>query len=231
LGDEKNRIYLVRVDGSGKPELLLDSGGAIAFPSSWTPDGRELFYTRRDSAGKFSIWTLPAPASGGDHKPHLFLQDSFNIGRLISPDGRWVAYYSDESGSDGVFVRPFAGSGGKVPISTQPAYGLKWSRNGRELFYIGKNDLYSVGVHPGPDFRAGPAQSLFKCSQMPSPCGSSGPETLNEAAEMFEGVFDVATDGKRVLVAKAVEAPPYSAKMQVVVNWFEELRMRVPVRK
>jgi eukaryotic-like serine/threonine-protein kinase len=191
-------------DGSGKPELLL--AGPTGAPDSWTPDGKTLLY---ESTGSAHIWTLQPPGSGGDGKPRLLFEPgSFNErDAQLSPDGRWVAYTSDESGKNRVYVRPFPGPGGKTSISIEGGEDPRWSRDGRELFYrdAGKNQLMAVDIQAGPAFHARQPHALFALGNVP---------------------WDVVPDGKRFLVVKEPEASASEAKMQAVVNWFEELRRK-----
>jgi Tol biopolymer transport system component/predicted Ser/Thr protein kinase len=191
-------------DGSGKPELLL--AGQTGVPDSWTPDGKTLLY---ESTGSAHIWTLHPPGSGGDGKPRLLFEaGSFNErDAQVSPDGRWVAYTSDESGKIRVYVRPFPGPGGKTSISIEGGEEPRWSRDGRELFYrdAGKNQLMAVDVQTGPAFRAGQPHALLVLGNVP---------------------WDVAPGGKRFLVVKEPDTTAAEAKLGVVVNWFEELRQK-----
>jgi Tol biopolymer transport system component len=205
-------MYWVPVDGSSQAELLLATETA-ANPSSWTPDGKALLFTQTDGDLKNHIWVLPAPGTGSDNKPHEFLHTAFNEGAAqISPDGKWVAYQSNESGQTHVYVRPFPGPGGKVQVSTQPGAATpRWSRSGRELFYRDtvSGQFWLVDVPPGAVFHAGQPQDLFKQT----------------------GTFDVSPDGKRFLLVKVPQAAPGGSKLEAVVDWFEELRRRAPVKK
>ena len=205
-------IYWAPADGSGNPELLLQSP-ALPSPDSWTPDGKMLLY---HSGAPAQIWALPVPGSGGEGKPRPFLETSFNeVDAQVSPDGRWVASTSDESGKNQVYARPFPGapSGprGKTAVSIEGGQEPRWSHDGRELFYrdAGKSQLMVVDIQTSPTFRAGQPRALF---------------------ELRTENWDVAPDGKRFLVVKFPETSADEAKMQVVVNWFEELRRKVPRR-
>jgi len=208
FGHDPNRgFYWAPADGSGKPGLLLPSQAGV-FPDSWTPDGKMLLY---DTGLPAHIWMLPVGGSGS--KPRLFSETSFNESDAqASPDGRWVAYTSDESGKNQVYARPFPGPGGKTPISIEGGQEPRWPRDGRELFYrdAGKNQLMAVDIQTAPAFQAGQPHALFEL------------RTVN---------WDVAPDGKRFLVVKEPEATASEAKMEAVVNWFDELRRRVPTGK
>ena len=114
---------------------------------------------------------------------------------------------SDESGKNRVYARPFPGPGGKTPISIEGGEEARWSRDGRELFYRdpGKNQLMAVDIQTGPAFRVGQPHTLFPLGNVP---------------------WDAAPDGKRFLVVKEGESSAGEAKLQAVVNWFEELRQK-----
>jgi Tol biopolymer transport system component len=217
---EKRVIYQVAADGSGKPELLT-AAALTGSPTTWTPDGKTLLYSTRSTAGQSrpepGIWTLSLDGSAGENKPQPFLQSGFlDENPQLSPDGRWVAYQSNESGTFEVYVRPFPGPGGKVAISTQGGGNPRWSRAGRELFYQDlKNRIMSVEVQTSPAFHAGQPRALFELH---------GARSVGS----FSSEWDVAPDGKRFLVIKTPETQAAGTKLQVVENWFEELRRRIP---
>jgi serine/threonine-protein kinase len=191
-------------DGAGKTEMLVPEFG---IPRSWTPDGKTFLYT----AGSPSrIWALPAP--GGKPQP-LFETTAANLSEVrVSPDGRWVAYTSDETGKSQVYARALPGPGGKTPISVGGGQEARWSRDGRELFYRDpeKNQLLAVEVQTGPELRAGQPKALFE---------------LNTSA------WDVAPDGQRFLVVKAPQAEAGAPQLNVVVNFGDELQRKVPAGK
>jgi serine/threonine-protein kinase len=188
-------------DGTGKPEMLVQEYGS---PESWTPNGRTLLYTFGSPS---RIWALPVP--GGKPQP-LFETTAANLSEArVSPDGRWVAYTSDETGKSQVYARAHPGPGGKTPISVGGGQEARWSRDGRELFYRDpeKNQLMVVEVQTSPEWRAGQPKALFE---------------LNTSA------WDVAPDGQRFLVVKAREAEAEAPQLNVVVNFFDELQRKVP---
>ena len=132
-------VYWIRADGAGDPVRLLDQGTPFS-SFSFSPDGKRLAYT--SGAG---IWTLPLNLTDPDHpqpgKPELFLESKSPLqAPVFSPDGRWIAYTSRETQPPQIFVSPFpgaAGARGRSQISTDGGTSPLWSRNGRELFYIG----------------------------------------------------------------------------------------------
>jgi serine/threonine-protein kinase len=145
----KEGIYRIAADKSGQPELLA-ANGSFPIPECWTPDGKTLIYTDVTKS-RSQIWMLQA-GSGSENKPRLFSQTSNGSESQpqISPDGKWLAYQSNESGKYEIYVVSFPGPGSKFQISTHPGLRPMWSRSGRELFYIerGTNQLMAVDVQP-----------------------------------------------------------------------------------
>jgi dipeptidyl aminopeptidase/acylaminoacyl peptidase len=210
-GAGKNGIYSVSADGSGKPELLLEAESLVG-PQSWSPDGKMLVCYYYPAGSSISgLWVLPMDG-GLPGKPHrLHETNSLETFGQVSPDGKWLAYVSSESGSAEIYIQPFPAPGGKVRVSTDGGSDPRWSKDGGELFYTARQKVMSVEVQMTPQFRAGIPRELF---------------TL--AGE--DGLWDVAPDGKRFLVEQIpVDETPHS--LQGVVNWFEELRRRVPAGK
>ncbi len=130
---------------------------------------------------------------------------------MISPDGRWLAYVSDESRRPEVYVQQFPGGGGKKQISTEGGGVPQWASNGRELFYTNGNKMMAVEIKTGPTFAAGKPWPLFE--------------------KQFESVYDVSLDARRFLMIQAVEPERPATQINVVLNWFEELRRLVPPGK
>ncbi len=126
-----------------------------------------------------------------------------------------MAYTSDESGRYEVYVQPFPGPGGKWQISTDGGREVLWNRNGRELFYRNGSKLMAVQITTQPNFSAGTPKTLFEGDYQMRPAQSS-PN------------YDVSADGQRFLMLKPVEQPQ---QINVVLNWFEELKQKVPTGK
>ena len=133
---------------------------------------------------------------------------------MVAPDGRWLAYTSNESGRYEVYVQPFPEPGEKFQISTGGGADPVWSRNGRELFYRAGNKMMAVPVQTGTRFVAGKPAELFEGRH----------ETLG-AAGVPAGSYDVAADGQRFLMVKAAAARP-PTQINVVINWFEDLKRK-----
>ena len=209
-------------DGSGPEESLFTAAG-FPRPNSFTPDGRSLIYTVNDSKTLQDIWVLPLDGAEA-RKPHVFLQTPFSeLVPQVSPDGRWVAYLSNESGRFEVYVQPFPGPGGKWQISTQGANGPSWSPKGNEIFYrtgSSSEKLMAVDIQTQPTFSAGKSRLLFEAPKVAvQPLGGSGAD------------YSMSPDGQRFLMvtAKEQQASPAN-QINIVLNWFTELQRRVPVK-
>jgi Tol biopolymer transport system component len=153
-------IYWAPADGSGKEELLV--AGSSIFPDSWTPDGKTLLY---ESTAPARIWMVSVSALAGDSKPRMLSEPSPSneAQAQVSPDGRWMAYVSDESGKSQVYARPFPGPGSKVPISIEAGDTPRWSASGREIFYFdpNKNQVMAVAIEGGAVLHPGQPHALF----------------------------------------------------------------------
>jgi Tol biopolymer transport system component len=150
-------------NGVGQDDPLLDPG-PVRIPSDWSRDGRHLLYTESSST-KGDLWVLNMD---GDRKPVPFLQTPFDESQgQFSPDSRWIAYTSDESGQDDVYVRPFPSGAGKWKISTTGGQFPRWRHDGRELFYLSPDrKLMVAAVKAGsglqPVFEVATPQALFE---------------------------------------------------------------------
>jgi serine/threonine-protein kinase len=211
-------MFWTRVDGAGQPQPLTQSKN-FQIAMSFSPDGKRLAYSECDGAN-CQIWTVPVEDSGDQlkaGKPEQFLKTQFNdCCAMFSPDGRWLAYVSNESGKSEVYVRafppPVAGQGGKWQISNSGGGLLVWSRNGHELVYRGGDQLMSVSYSVnGDSFVAEKPRVWIK--------------------KLGGTSFDLAPDGKRVAVVTPVEskeAPKPDHEVTFLFNFFDELRRRVP---
>jgi eukaryotic-like serine/threonine-protein kinase len=217
-------IYWKRADGSGDAQRLTESKRDQK-PDSWGPDGKVLAFSQISPDTGSDIFTL---SFEGDDKsgwnvgsPKPFLNSpSWEAYSSISPDGRWLAYMSNESGNDEVYVRLFPGPGGKEQVSTGVGVVPKWSHNGKELFYSTEdNKIMVVGYTTSADSFRADKPHLW----------SSGQFTLRGTGYNF----DLHPDGKRFAVLKApgTENPPVINKVNLILNFFEELRRKVPAGK
>jgi hypothetical protein len=196
--------------GAGEETVLLEDSFQ-KWPESVSPDGRFLLYAILGAGPQESnndVWVLPLT---GDRKPHPYLQ-SRGVAELrsqFSPDGRWVAYASDETGQFEVYVRPFPGPGGKWLVSTSGGHDPRWRRDGKELFYVTDKQMMSVPVTASAaSFEVGMVKALFDIPPTPT--------------EQGRAVFDVSPDGQRFLVN--VTSEEGIAPITIVVNWPSILR-------
>ena len=206
-------ILVKPADGSGAEETLVQGESLIVVPTSWSTDGKFLAYWTVGSATGRDIWIAPIT---GDRKPQPFLRTQFNeMQARFSPDDRWLAYMSEESGRYEVYVQPFPGPGGKWQISTNGGTTPVWAQNGRELFYMSSGKIMSVGVTTQPTFSASTPRII-----------ADYPPFL--MGRLTNGVYDVSPDGQRFLFVKAnVENGPLD-EVRVVLNWAEELKQLAP---
>jgi Tol biopolymer transport system component len=210
--DRKGRFDLYRKasDGTGAEELLY-SDGLDKYPNSWSPDGKFLLYSAIDPKTGYGIWVLPL---GAGAKPYPWLQTRFfERNAQFSPDGRWVAYHSNESGRDEIYVIPFrpgeGAPGGKRQVSTAGGTLPRWRRDGKELFYIGLDQKLmaaEVGAKGGT-FENGPVSALF------------GPLISGRGF-----LYDVAADGQRFLAVVPPEQGTNAEPLTVVQNWTAGLK-------
>jgi Tol biopolymer transport system component len=207
-------IYQINSNGSGGKELLLakETSGPIVWPADWSPDGRFILFGRGYTPLnpiQVEVWVLPLV---GDRKPRLFFQNGYT--GQFSPDGRWVAYTSEESGKVQIYVVPFDATkvlntdpgsatspSGKWQISTSGGYLARWRRDGKEIFYRGPNNQMMAAEVDGTgnNFEVRKEQVLFRI----------GPTVINE--------YDVTPDGNRFVMATQKGNP--NAPLTLVQNW------------
>jgi serine/threonine protein kinase len=198
-------LYQKASSGAGTEEVLLEDNRDKS-PQSWSPDGRFILYTSSDPPTGDDLFVLPF---SGDRKPVPFLQTPFNeYDGQFSPDGRWVAYGSDESGKDEVYVASFPGPGGKWQISTAGGTFPRWRRDGTEIFYLAPdNKLMAAAVNgKGSSYEVGAVKPLFEA----------------RALDPTRNRFAVSADGQRFLMNSAPQTT--SAPITVVLNWAAGLK-------
>jgi serine/threonine-protein kinase len=217
-------LYWRRADGAGDAQRLTESKNP-QFAQSWHPNGKVLAFHQLNPDTNWDILTLALEGnekSGwkpGEPKP--FVNTPFiETEPAFSPDGRWLAYSSNETGNFEVYVRPFPGPGGKWQVSTGGGRFPVWSRNGKELFYRTADSRIMVAAYTdtSDSFQAGKPQ-LWSPGQFTN-LGNN----LN---------FDLHPDGQRFAVLKAPgsENQPTANKLTFIFNFFDELRRKVPTGK
>ncbi len=207
-------IFLRQADGSGEEKVLLATP-RYEMLSDWSSDGKYLLYQLQDPETGFDLWYLERNEDGSGWEPHPFLQTPFNqFLPRFSPDGRYVAYVSDESGQTEVYVQPCPEGGRKVTVSSNGGTKVRWSRDGKELFYVEGQTLVAVSVSSGSSFSVGSATRLFEHPGLIG--GTEYPP------------YDISADGQRFILAEWVAAGADAPKpsIRVVQNWFTEFRDR-----
>jgi serine/threonine protein kinase len=193
-------------DGSGQEYLLVEEAPR-QWPSSWSPDGRYLMFVREALDAGSDIWVFPADE---EQTPRVFLGTPDNEdGPMFSPDGKWIAYASNESGWPEIYVTSFPDGGGRIQISTDGGIQALWAPDGRTIYYRNGDRMMAVPITYEPSFEAGRPEVLFTGS-----FAGQG-RSFNE--------YDITADGERFLMT--AQDP---AKIVIVTNWFEELKRLVP---
>jgi Tol biopolymer transport system component/predicted Ser/Thr protein kinase len=222
FGTVRSGILWTRADGAGDPQPLTGTKTNQA-PLSITSDGKRLAYS--EYAGHAQIWTVPLEETNGQikaGKPEQFLKSPFaEVSAAFSPEGKWLAYCSNTTGTYEVFVQAFPDTGGRWQISNSGGTFPAWSPNGQDLLYQSGDQIMAVAyTAKGARFVAEkPRIWLAKLSGFQAGFGTA---------------WDLAHDGKRVAVvtpAQTPEAPKQDHEVVMLLNFFDELRRRVPTAK
>ena len=217
-------IYSKAADGTGEDELLGSLFKTLTVPFSWSGDSKTLIIMQFNPGFSLDIGRM---SMEGDTNVELLLKEKYQEAwPQISPDGRWLSYMSAESGQNEVFVRPFPNlNGGRWKVSTGEGALQRWSPDGDELFYWTiEGKMMAVGVETDPTFKPGTPRELFQRTSF---------TTTSMGLTSVE--WDVSPDGKRFLMLKSStttedeSAATGPRKFNIVLNWFEELKERVPV--
>jgi serine/threonine-protein kinase len=204
-----HNLYWKAADGTGQVERLTTSPNYTGV-YSFSPDGKSLVHRE---AGTTSQWNLHVLSMEGEFSSQPLLDSEFaEQSAAISPSGRFIAYQSNESGQSEIYVRPFPDvDDGKWQISSDGGTGPVWAHRGQELFYRNGEAMMVVGIKTEPTFTAGSPVVLFTGRYTTF----TGP-ILN---------YDISPDGQRLLMIKQEEGP---GQINVVLNWFSELKRLVP---
>ena len=211
--------YWQAANGSGVPQALTKTSPPLAqvpYPSDFSPDGSKLLY----SEAIFGVGMVSTDGTLDDTSLIATSANEFNP--AVSPDGRWLAYQSNESGRHEIYVRPFpAVDTGRWQVSTNGGTRPLWRRDGRELFFFTQdtdNDstVMAAAIEPGESFRFDAPRPLIHGDYL--------------APNDLRGIYDVSADGQRFLMIKRAggDAATQAAQIVIVQNWFEELKRLVP---
>jgi len=199
----------------GEPELFATLEELVGIPVACSLDGKELLIVWSDPKHPRwddDIYLVSLDKQNEKSRPRPFIQRNHNQRHGVwSPDGRWVAYASDESGRWEVYVEPYPGPGPKTMISTDGGYQPLWSRNGKELFYRCGYKMIAGTVETEPEFRVIRYEELFEAPYL---------------CRVNRIDYDVAPDGRFLMIQDSQEPTPVS--VNVVLNWFEQLERLVP---
>ena len=205
-----------------QPLLVTPQGKT---PLDWSRDGRFLLYANQDPKTQSDLWVLPlAPSTGAAdaRKPFPVVQTSFDETQgQFSPDARWLAYTSNESGRDEIYVRPFPESGGKWQVSTAGGSQSRWRPDGKELFYVAADArLMAVPIHATPDGRAVDASTPLALFPTRLASGTG----LNLSGWQSRALYAVARDGRFLMNVNAATGAADVAPLTVVLNWDAALK-------
>ena len=208
-------LYVKNADGSSRPQRLTnaptETREAAEFPNSWSPDGRTIAYILVSRVvtgkGERDVWLV---SPDGKQKPRPWLESPYaETASAFSPDGRWMAYVSDESGRKEVYVRPFSGAGGRIKISSEGGVEPVWTRGGRELLYRQGNQFLSVDIRTEPGLAAGTPRVLFSGDFLPG------------GREDAPFQYAVSADGNVIYAVREIAVPEPERHLAVVTNWLE----------
>jgi serine/threonine protein kinase/WD40 repeat protein len=206
-------LFVKNTDGGSPAQRLTDAPTetreAAEFPNSWSPDGSAIAYVRvsRLASGNADrdVWVVPPD---GKRRARAWLQTPYaEYGAAFSPDGRWMAYVSDESGRKEVYVRPFPGAGGRIKISSEGGAEPVWTRGGRELLYRQGNQFLSVDVRTEPGLAVGTFHVLFSGDFLPG------------GREDAPFGYGVSSDGNAIYVVREIPASEPDRRLAIVTNW------------
>ena len=204
-------IYWQFTDGSASMERLTESE-YDQYPASWSPDGQTLAFVQNHPDNRNDVLFLRIPDREVTPCLNTRFQETYPE---FSPDGRWIAYTSNESGRDEVYVQSFPGPGGRLQISSEGGTEPVWSRTGRQIFYRQRDQVWATDVQIGSRLTADKPRLLFEQSG----CGWGFPVRS----------WDISPDGRRFLMVKLDERKPQPVNEMILVqNWFEELKRIVP---
>jgi eukaryotic-like serine/threonine-protein kinase len=208
------RMFSRPVNGS-EGERAMESSSAAEIPESYGPDGTLVFSTSGSKSGS-DLWTR-SPGETGNRHPLLTGPFDECYAR-VSPDGRFLAFSSNESGRLEVYLTTFPDPGARLQLSVDGGREPAWARGGKEVLFLGRTGIMAVTVETSPALSAGTPRKLFDWTP---------PAPVLEGA--YRNQFDVAPDGERILLVES-SVPSATGRLNVVLNWYSELERLVPSR-
>jgi serine/threonine-protein kinase len=230
FGSDRNRrgeLFRERADGSGPAELVFanfgNGPGRQPKPVAWSPDGKAIVFDTSDIPAQNTWWIVPAD---GSKKPERLAAAPYRNAGRFSPDGRWIAYDSEETGEPQIYVQAFPADGTKYQISTKGGHHPIWAPDGKRLYYVNANEIHSVDTVTSPKFAFGKTTSLG--IRVRALFGFVGSDRWPAAP------YDVSPDGRYILAAQDPDSSDTgrepTSRINVTLNWLEELKLRVPVK-
>ena len=216
-GGSHRDLYMVRADGSEAPVLFLESPEFRSYVTDWSSDGNTILVWRQELSGsatnKADIWYLKRKEDSGWEEA-LFLESQYadQLAKL-SPDGRFIAYGSNQSGEREIYIRSFPEGTGLRRVSANGGTQVRWRKDGKEMFYVEGDSLMAVPVATTPTLTIGAAEKLFS------------DDSLVFRASIHWLNYDVTPDGQKFILREA-EAGTDDVKLRVVQNWFAEFQDR-----
>lgn len=216
----KMGVWRRRSDWAGEEELLFASDNLeTAFPSGFSTDGKSILGQSQLTDGKYGAWVY----SIGEDAPEYFMRSANIIGSpQMSPDGKWFAYFSDESGRAEIYARRFDGTGGVQQISTGGGAAPQWSKDGEQLFFYSQSRIMSVPIRRNGDLLEPGIPT--KVADLPASSGANA--------------WQMGVDNKRLLLlapnpseAGTNAASPSTATLKIILNWFTDLNQKLPPRR
>jgi serine/threonine-protein kinase len=218
----KQSLIVRQADGSGEPEIL-NSGFGRMYIDSWSRDGSVMIFdisgaTRKVASPAGAISDLFMMSLTGDRTPKPFLETQFDEWQAsLSPDGKWIAYSSNESGTYQVYIRQFPQGGGKWVVSTGEGYGPHWAPDGKTLYYYTPGKLLSVPIQIAPSLVVGKPQVIVNGYQQKS---------------VDSGLmYDISPDGQWFVVAQSKDDESNFRQIHLIINWFDEIQAKMPSSK
>jgi len=210
-GTRTGTIFWKSSDGAG-PREELTHGAYPRYPTSFSRDGQFMAFVERHPSQQRDIWLMPL---GGDRRPEPFVAtDADERDGRFSPDGRWLAYVSDETGRDEVFIRPLGARGGRKQVSSDGGTSPTWAPNGRELLFATGDQLSAIALD-GQGNPVGRDRRLF-----------SVPRYEDLQFDAGNPLYDMMPDGEHFVFVLSQSATP--TKYNIVLNWFETLNQLLP---
>ncbi|MFC1839218.1 adenylate/guanylate cyclase domain-containing protein [Thermodesulfobacteriota bacterium] len=208
-------LYWKAADGTGEVEMLGSALDLLTFPSSWSGDGKTLVFCKNTNYTENK--DIGIMFMEGDRGRTLLLSEMHKeLQPKISPDGKWMAYASDESGKAEIYVRPFPDvNKGRWQVSVNGGHSPLWSPDGHEIFYRNGDSVMAVPVETEQGFSQGKPEELFR-----------GPYTSSSLS--LNQTWDISPDGNRFMMMKQ-PGTEVQIKINIVVNWLDELKQKVPM--